>query len=182
MKDNKLKFSPITVLLHWTLGLSIIYLVIIGLYMTGLDNSPEKWAYYNQHKSIGVILLCFAAIRIYWRLLNKLPEPLSANPAWQEKMAKLVHILLLISTLMLPISGFIMSVAGGYPVAVFGLELVAESSDKVEWLGTIANTIHSYGSYMLIAMVSVHVLGAVKRSFIRKDGTFKRMLGKTIAG
>jgi len=179
MKDSKYKFSPITVVLHWVLGFAMLYMLFVGLYMTGLDNGAAKWGYYSLHKSVGVILFVLAVLRIWWRYLNRLPKPLSSSPEWQEQIASIVHIMLLISTVLLPLSGFIMSVSGGFPVAAFGFELVGESSDKVEWLANVAHTVHSVSSYAVMAIVFLHVAGALKRSVINRDGTISRMVGIT---
>lgn len=54
-------------------------------------------------------------------------------PAWQEKVAKAVHGLLLLATLAMPLSGIAMNIGGGRALEVFGYTLVA-AGEKVVWL------------------------------------------------
>ena len=86
-------------------------------------------------------------------------------------------------TVVYPISGMMMSGAGGHGIYVFGLELVAANYDEVsgkaiplnEQLASIGHTLHSSLVPVLIALILLHILGALKHHFIDKDQTISRM-------
>ncbi len=178
--DAQDKLSRQTVALHWVIGISMIALIAFGLYIEELPKSPEKGELIGLHKSLGVLLLSLAILRLGWRVRNGFPTPLTTVPTWQERTAQVVHWLLLVGTIMIPVSGVMMSVGGGYPVGIFGLELIASSPEKNETLSQVGHVIHGLGSRILIAAVVLHVVGALKHQFKDRDGTMSRMLGRRV--
>ncbi len=108
MRDTRHKLSGLTIFLHWIVGITIIALTIVGIYM----NENEVFALYPIHKSIGVLIFAVIVIRIYWRFVNGWPQPVRAYKAIEHNLAKIVHWALIIATIIMPISGFIMSSLG----------------------------------------------------------------------
>lgn len=53
MSDTKEKLSPISISLHWIVGLTIIGMLSLGIYM----EENEAYQLYDLHKSIGAIIL-----------------------------------------------------------------------------------------------------------------------------
>ncbi len=180
MKDTFEKFSSITVGFHWIIAIAVIGMLAFGIYMEDLPDSPEKGDLYGIHISIGVIVLVVASLRITWRIINKFPIPLSTMPKWQERIAKLAHWVLIIGTVMMPISGLMMNLGGGRSLNIFGYELIAESGIENEFLSGFGHTVHEFGGKLLIIFVVLHVIGAIKHQFIDKDGTISRMAGKRV--
>ena len=71
-----LRYHPVSVLLHWVLGLALIGLFAVGLYMTDLPFSPQRLKLYNWHKWAGVTFLALTLLRLLmprvWANLNLL--------------------------------------------------------------------------------------------------------------
>lgn len=95
--------------------------------------------------------------------------------------------MLIIGTVMMPISGMLMSGAGGHGLSIFGLELLAINPD--EWnpgkviplsksLASLGNTLHGLGGKIMIFSITLHIIGTLKHHFIDKDSILHRMLGK----
>ena len=182
MRDTFEKFSLTTVGFHWIVAIAIIAMLAFGLYMEDLPRSPEKGELMGLHKSFGVLILVLAFLRILWRFINKFPIPLSTMPKWQETIAKLTHWVLIIGTVMMPLSGILMNFAGGRALSIFGYELMAGSGEKNELLSEIGHIVHGLGSKLLILFVVLHILGAIKHQFFDKDGTISRMAGRRVKG
>lgn len=180
MRDTHYKFTLRTISLHWIIAVAMVAMLAFGLYLEGLPRSPDKGALMGLHKSVGVIILVFAAYRVYWRHVNKFPMPLTEAPTWQEKIGKLTHWVLLLGTILMPISGIMMSIGGGHSIAVFGLELYSGSGEKVATLSKAGHLVHGLGGKLLIAFVVLHVAAAIKHQVIDKDGTISRMLGANL--
>ncbi|MEH6650872.1 MAG: cytochrome b/b6 domain-containing protein [Motiliproteus sp.] len=85
--DTRSKLSHPTVFLHWLIAFAMIGSLAFGLYLEELPRSPDKGALIGIHKSVGVLILLFAAYRVLHRLRNKLPKPLTVTPRWQQKSA-----------------------------------------------------------------------------------------------
>lgn len=181
MNTETQKFTGMTIFLHWLIGITIIVLIAVGLYMS----ENELWDLYPIHKSVGIILFVFILYRVIRRLMRGWPEPVSQYAKHEIILSKVIHWVLLIGTLMFPISGMMMSGAGGHGIAVFGFELLASNynaaGEAVALNPTLAGAGHEtheiLGTVMIIAII-LHIIGAWKHHLVDKDNTLKRMLGK----
>ena len=73
MPDSQNKLSPLTVALHWLIGLTIITMMSVGIFM----EEYEVMFLYPIHKSFGVIIFAFIGIRVVRRLANGWPPPVT---------------------------------------------------------------------------------------------------------
>ncbi|WP_290700775.1 cytochrome b [Amphritea sp.] len=178
--DSRSQLTKTTVVLHWIIAIAVIGSLIFGLYIEDLPRGADKFELIGLHKSVGVLVLVVALYRLAWRIRNRLPERLTPVAAWQEKITTVVHVILLAGTVMMPISGILMSIGGGHSVAVFGFELIA-SGDESELLGELGHAMHGLGGKVMIAAVALHVAASAKHHFVTKDGTLQRILGRRVA-
>lgn len=168
----------ITRTIHWSMAALIITLLALGLYMTSYHNHEI----YPLHKSLGVIALIALLIRLYWRA--RYPWVSSMEGSTKEKAVKFAHLSLLALLTLMPVSGMLLSGAGGYGVNLFGLELIPSSFDENgkaipfnAALSTLGYSSHAILAYILIALVGLHIAAALKHHFIDKDKTLVRMVG-----
>lgn len=173
--------SKTTISLHWIVAIFIIVIMAVGKIMT----SNEIYSLYPIHKSFGAILLPIVVIRILWRIKEGWPSPVGPVVAWEHFLAKMVHWVLILGTLAFPLSGAIMSIAGGRGLEVFGVFLVAMNMVNGEVaplngeLAAFAKNIHLSLLPIMIVAILLHVAGALKHHFVAKDATLTRMLGCT---
>jgi cytochrome b561 len=174
-----------TVRLHWIVAIFMIGLLGTGIYMEG----GNSYALYPWHKSFGVLIALFVAWRVYWRVKNGWPSPVRQYASHEAVLAKLAHYLLIIGTVLMPISGFMMSALGGHGVDFFGLELVARNPDPADPSKVIplhgpiagsAHSVHGIAGYVIVVALVLHIVGALKHHTIDKDGTLRRMLGAEV--
>jgi cytochrome b561 len=180
MNSSHYKLPLTTIGLHWMIAFAMIAMIVLGIVVEEMERSPEKFQLMGLHKSIGILILLLALVRLGWRALSKYPEPLSEMAKWQEILSKLTLLVLLLGTVLMPVSGIIMSIGGGHAVAVFGFELVAKTGEKIEVLSKIGHVMHGLGGNLMIAFILLHIAGAFKHERIDKDGTLSRMLGRSI--
>lgn len=181
MKDTPQKLSHTTIALHWIVGLGMIGLIGVGLYMS----KNEAFHLYPIHKSMGAILFIFILWRIIWRLMNGFPKPVGHYSTIERYLSKIVHWVLIIGTLMYPVSGMIMSVMGGRGAAIFGLQLIppnlidGKPFPLNESLAGMGAQIHQTITPIMIIAIVLHIVGAYKHHLVDKDNTLRRMLGRT---
>lgn len=168
--------SKPTILFHWLTGLTFIAVLAIGLYMSDLPNGTDKWEIMARHKSIGTILFVIAIIRLVYRFKEGSIKSISESSRIQSILASVIHHLLLLATILMPVSGLSMSIGGGRGVDVFGISIVA-AGEKVEWLSSMGHIIHVNAVNVIIVALFLHIAGALKHQVIDKDGTLSRMLG-----
>jgi len=184
MSDTKEKLSPISIFLHWIVGLTIIAMLALGIYM----EENEAYQFYDLHKSIGTLIFGVILIRVTWRIKQGWPVPASDYKKIEQLMSKVIHYVLLIGSVMIPMSGLMMSIGGGHELAIFGLELMPANAsltipDEIvarnELIGGTGHQLHGLVSNVVIAAIVLHVAGALKHHIVDKDSTLKRMLGKS---
>lgn len=169
------RYSSPAVLLHWLVALVIFAGFPLGLYMVDLPLSPDKLKLYSYHKWIGITVLMLAAIRLSWRLTHT-PPPLPAGiPVWQQRASMVVHGLLYGLILAIPLSGWLMSSAKGFPTVWFGVLPLPDLIDKNRELGDLLAGVHKALNFSLLALVILHVGAALKHHFIERQPFLQRM-------
>ncbi|WP_444931063.1 cytochrome b [Microbulbifer sp. SSSA002] len=178
--DTRNKLSPWTLLLHWFIAIYIIGMLSFGYYIASLPDGPETFKLIQVHKSFGVILLFLALIRLIWRWANGWLEYLKPQPAWQFYLMRSVQGLLIIASIVMPVSGILSSYAGGHDIKVFGYLFITGAEPELKNLGDIAWLTHKITSYLFVALIAIHISAAIKHHFFDKDTVLRRMLGMKI--
>ena len=162
--------------LHWLIALMVFGLLGVGLYMTDMRISPQKIQLYMTHKSVGLTVLMLMLVRIVYRLKNPTPALPESIPGWQKAASHISHVLLYLLLFAMPISGWLMNSASGFPMKYFGLvrvpDLIARSQENL----ALFKAVHFYIAWTLMAVIAVHVLAALKHHFIDRDSVLRRML------
>jgi cytochrome b561 len=162
------------ILLHWTIAVLIIGMVGLGWYMLSIEDTPGSDWFFNLHKSIGLVLVLLILLRVGWRI-NHRPHALPLTiPRGQATASTASHILLYITMIALPIIGIGGAIFSKSGLILFGLVLppFAEPNHDVS---EIFFSVHSFTAWILVVLVSIHVLAALKHLAINKDGVFQRM-------
>jgi cytochrome b561 len=163
-------------LLHWLIAIIVITLLCVGLYMVGMKNGINKSKIFGLHKEFGLLVLFLATFRLTWRLCNITPVLPATIANWEKYAAHAVHWLLYGFLFAMPLTGWLLSSAAGFPPSFFGLfvlpSLIAPQPDLVD---TLAN-VHSWLGFALIALISGHAAAALQHYFIEKDDVLQRML------
>ncbi|MEQ1780080.1 MAG: cytochrome b/b6 domain-containing protein [Hyphomonadaceae bacterium] len=181
----QLRYTAVAIGLHWAIALLIIGLIAVGWIMDdfipGGPGSP-KTAIIQLHKSFGITVLLLTIVRIAWRLMNP-PPPEPAMPVLQKYLASSVHILLYVLMLVMPLTGWIMASAeigqhetrffGTFEMYVPGIPGLPEATR--EPLAETFEGIHHTLPWVIIALLGLHVAGAIKHQFIDKDGLMARI-------
>ena len=170
------RYTRTAVALHWLIALLIFGAFPLGLYMADLTLSPFKLRLYSYHKWIGISVLLLAVLRLLWRAMHRPPPLLPGMPRWQEIAAHVVHHSLYLLMLAVPLSGWLMSSALGFPVVWFGVLPLPDLIGKNKELGAVLKEVHEAINYGLLLLVLAHVAGAVKHHVIDRDATLVRML------
>jgi cytochrome b561 len=162
-------------LLHWLTALIIVSLLTVGFVMTRLDPSPQTIKIYTAHKSFGLLLLAIVIVRILWRGIDRRPPELPM-PAWQRWLASGVHFGLYGLLIAMPITGWLMHSASGYPLRWFFVgPRVPSLIDKDSSAKHFFEDWHEGLAWALIAVLILHVAGALKHHFLDRDRTLMRM-------
>jgi cytochrome b561 len=162
--------------LHWFAALLIFGGLGLGLFMTGLEITPEKFRYYAWHKWVGITVFLLAVARLAWRAAHPAPPLPATMPAWQIRASRATHALLYALMLAIPLSGWIYSSSTGVTVVYLGLvplpDLIPKDRETAKSLLLLHNSLNS----LLAAVVTVHIAAALKHHFVDRDDVLVRML------
>ena len=151
-------------MLHWLVGISIIGMIISGIYMTELDDSDYKYGIYDIHKEVGFTVLVAMFIRLAVRLYTTIPQHLSKTSTFERRASSSVHFLLYAGTFTVALSGYLMQGPSGRQTPWFFDTTVPNLLDKDEQLAELLHTVHVNAPYFLIALISFHILGFIKHA------------------
>lgn len=177
IRNTKTSYGIVTISLHWLMAILIIGLFFLGEYMVDLD-------YYDQwyhaapwwHKSIGIFLFALLLVRLGWKLNNVIPEPVPNCKSWEDKIAKIVHIIFYILLFIICISGYFISTAKGVGIEIFGWFELPAIRELTENQADIAGEIHEISTHILVIVFLLHTIASLKHHFFNKDITLNRML------
>lgn len=174
MNTSEKHFSAPARLLHWLMAVLIITMLFVGAGM--VTSVSERHSYLIElHKPIGIAILVLVLVRIVIRLTNRTP-PLPADiPAPQKLVAHLSHLLLYGLMLVMPLIGWAMLSAGGYPVTLYGPVHLPPIAPADAWLFARLHFAHTYLAYLLFLTVLLHLAAALFHGLIRRDGVFSSM-------
>lgn len=175
MTHKTVRYSTPAMFVHWLTALLIVVALPLGGYMSDLRLSPLKLQLISYHKWIGMTILLLVIARIVVRMKKGAPAPLP-SPAWQLKAAQLTHILLYVLMLAVPLTGWLMSSAKGFPVVYLGVVPIPDLVAKDEALGDFFKSAHEVLTSGLLGLVVLHVAAALKHHWIDRDATLRRML------
>ncbi|MBB4264957.1 cytochrome b [Roseospira visakhapatnamensis] len=178
LTDTRSRYGWISIINHWTIALLILGLIAFGLVLAGMPRSPDKGALIQVHKTLGVLALALALVRIAWATLQTRPGAVEGQSVAAERLRDLLHRTLLVATVALPASGVLMSLYNGHAVAMLGLFTIP-AQGEVAWIAGPAHLIHEWGSYLVLALVAGHALVSLIHHFWNDDPTLRRMLSAT---
>ena len=169
------RYTLPAIALHWLMAVLLIAQVAVGLYMVGLPKrTPEVAYFYGLHKSFGLVALVLVAVRLWWRMRVKPPAALHSSPM-QERVATLAHRLLYACMVCIPLTGFIGSNFGKYPVKFFGYALPHLGWENPAVQAFFRYT-HAAFVWLLCVLVAVHLLAVLHHLARSGTGTLRRML------
>lgn len=107
--------------------------------------------------------------------------PVPSAP-WERWLAGTVQALPYIALLAVPILGWIGSNAQGDTVSFLGVLPLPDLVEANQDLGDRLFIVHGWLGYGILALLALHIAGALRHRFIKRDGVLQRMTtGRPIA-
>jgi cytochrome b561 len=172
---SRARYTGTQIALHWLIAVAIIAMLGIGLYMVSLPKGLAfKSSLINFHKSLGMTVFLLVLIRIGVRVVAGRP-PLPPMRAWQRAAASMTQVFLYVAMVGMPLTGYLGSSFNKFGTRFWGVELPMWGWDDAG-MRRLFFGIHTVCAWILIALVVLHVAGALKHQLIDRDGLMSRML------
>ena len=186
-QTNMRSFGSIAKSLHWTVAILVYYQLGSGIWMSRAIHDSElraiAWRTYQNHKSVGLTILCLMIIRILWRLKHPPPDHSKWLRAWEVIAARINHWSLYAMLLINPLLGWLMVSSSPLqlPTVVFSSFTWPHVPGVTDtpwstWVYSWSKSSHQVTGWLLLTMIIIHVIAALKHHFIDKNGILISML------
>lgn len=173
----KTTFSPLARLLHWVMAAMIVSMLFVGAGMV-TTVSGRHAALVAMHKPLGVAVLVLACVRVVVRLSSRPPALPADLLGWQKFAAHGSHLVLYALMIAMPLVGWAMLSAGGYPVTLGGgVRLPSIVPADAVWFAWLRHA-HRWLAYLFFATFLAHFAAALYHGMIRRDGVLRAMVGR----
>jgi cytochrome b561 len=175
-RNTTRRWGAIAQTFHWVIVALIIVQVTLAEMADDLPAGMRKLTLLARHKSVGITILGLVILRLGWRWLNEHP-PLPENlKRYEQALARCTHVALYVLLFAMPLSGWTMSSARGFPVSWFGFFQLPDLVPKSRPLYEVLLVTHQTLAWTLFVVIGLHVAGALKHHFIHRDDVLRRML------
>ena len=173
LTNNLTEYGFISKVFHWLSAAALLIQIPLGFYLVDLDFGEKRLIIENIHVILGLSLLYFTVLRLAYKIFN--PTPALGNNIFpgQKFIAKLNHILLYLSVFIITISGALKKLFNGEILNIFFINL--EIKDNFE-LAELFYEIHILGNYLLITLISIHILAVIIHKVLFKENLLKKIL------
>ena len=170
--DTVTRYNTTARAFHAVIAVLVIVNLTIGLLNEALEDTIKL---IPLHKSIGFTVLGLTIAWIAWRFTWKTPEYRPALKRFEMLLAKTVHGVFYALLLVIPMTGWIFSSAGKYPLGWFGVPIPKFALTKADPIVGLAKEGHEILGFTMLALVLLHVAAALRHHFMLKDGVLRRM-------
>jgi len=170
-------YSRTAVIVHWLIAVSIFFLFVSSWWMLALPLPSDEFRYrefpFQLHKNIGITLVVLLGLLLYVRFRHR---PAAAPMrGWMQRLAAVDHVILYLLILATCVSGYLSSSYSGWGTTLWWTIELPNWGYENEDLNILYSDIHLWTCWALLAVVAVHISGAVYHAF-KNDGIVRRML------
>lgn len=174
MQHDSSMFSFTARVLHWLMAVMIVAMVFIGIGMVASVSERHLWLV-RLHKPLGIAILVLAVVRLTVRLRRRppaLPQDLSR---FQVLAARMSHWLLYALMFAMPLIGWAMLSAGGYPVMLSESLRLPSIFPVGAGAFAVLRHLHGWLATLLFLTFLGHMAAALHHGLIRRDGVLSSM-------
>jgi len=167
------RYSTMMVLLHWVLAIFILGAIFMGAVVLDEMESthPQKIILLQTHILVGMSILLLTVFRLYVRYTTPQPAALVSDKPVLDKIAKGIHHLLYLLTILTALAGVYLAASANLPAVL--LNHLGELPKDYE--DFIAHEAHGLFADLLFFTILLHAAAALYHQFILKDGLLSRM-------
>lgn len=189
IKNTADSYGSIAKWLHWGTALLFLssYISVYYRHWFTETKTPENWTALQLHLSIGVTIVVIVALRITWRVTNRLPD-LEPGTKLEHLAAHAGHYALYVVMIIMPITGYI---GTGVNTEYFFLFDIPKFESTIFFESLVSNGlgltfkefeepidfIHKkiFGAWLAWILIFGHVSAALYHHYVKKDKTLHKM-------
>jgi len=173
MATERRQFTALSRLLHWLMAPMVLSMLCIGVAMVVSVANYHRLV--SIHRPLGISILILVVIRYMNRMLNP-PPPFPPTMSTQECRAATASEVMLYALLFaLPVVGWGMLSAAGYPIVLYGSVHLPPILPHNVILYAFLRKAHTVLAYLLFLMFIAHLGAILFHTLIVRDRILLRM-------
>ena len=172
LRNNLTEYGLISKTFHWISAAVLIIQIPLGFYLVDLDFGERRITIENIHVTLGLGIFYLTLLRLLYKIFNPTPPLKNSIFLGQKIIAKLNHLFLYISILIITISGALKKLYNGEILDMFFFDL--EIKDNFE-LAEIFYEIHIIANYTLIILIAFHISAVLIHKIFFNENLLKKI-------
>lgn len=193
LPNTPLRYGAVAMTLHWLIAAAIVFNLCLGLYVADIltDQDASRFGLIQLHKSVGLTILVLSLLRLGWRLVNAVPPLPDTLTPGLKVLARGTHYLLYFLMIAIPLAGWALASSSplGLPTSYFGLF----NWPHIPFLADLSRAqkaplrheffaLHMYLAFSAIALIALHVAGALYHHRHGDDVVPRMLPGTRVTG
>jgi len=171
--NSKIQYGLLAKLFHWITFIVLIIQVPFGFYLVGLEFSDRRIDLENIHILVGISIFYITLSRLIWKFLNPKPKEWKSHFKGQALIASANHFLLYLTIFAITVSGILKKLYMGETLNFIFFKYGFEKDNFV--LADTYYQVHIYANYLLLVLVTLHILAVIVHHFIFKDKILRKI-------
>jgi cytochrome b561 len=166
------RYHPALIALHWLLALAIIGMFAFGSFvLDDMENTePGKASLLSLHLIGGIVILALTVVRLVVRIAKSRPAPMPGSRGAQMLSTGIQHLSYTL-TVLIVVSGLMLA----FKADLFAILFSHTGTLPKDFEDYSAHEVHGYLADALMAVVALHVAGALKHQLVLKNNIMSRM-------
>ena len=173
LKNSLSEYGLFSKIFHWLTAALLIIQIPLGFYLVDLDFGEKRITIESIHITFGIAIFYIVLARLIYKTFNPTPKIGNSIFPGQRLIAKLNHIFLYLAVFTITISGALKKLFNGERLDLFFFEI--EIKDNFD-LAEIFYEIHILSNYILIVLISLHIVAVIIHKLLFKENLLKRIL------
>ena len=171
--NTKIKYGLLAKLFHWITFVALIIQIPFGFYLVGLEFSDRRIDLENIHILVGISIFYITLFRLIWKFSNPSPKEWKSHFKGQAFVASANHFLLYLTIFTITLSGILKKLYMGETLNFIFFKYGFEKDNFV--LADTYYQVHIYANYLLLVLVTLHILAVIVHHFIFKDKILRKI-------
>lgn len=167
---------------HWLVVAMLVVQYSVALLLASFLPKSAEETLANWHFAMGSSVCVVMLARLLWRLTHTPPPPPADLSPGVRLLSRVTHWTFYAGFIVLPVLGWFAASAHGAQVKLAGLIPLPMLVPKDDPFGKAMQTVHPVIAVMLLALIALHIAGALYHAFIKRDGVVGRILPGRDAG
>ena len=169
------RYGAVSRTLHWVTFIAVVIMYGAGIVMTSEPLTRFADPLYITHKGLGSVLVLILIGRLAWRLSHPEPAPPPAISPARIRVMRWGHAGLYVLLLVMAVSGYVRTVADGFPIELLDRLGVPPLLPRSPELASAALVTHQVAGYALAVLIAAHVGAAMDDAVLSRRGSWQRM-------